>query len=190
MGLSEALQLIRNVENAVYRIDKLEKEQSKLKDKVALLEKDNEHFTQKEIALNRKQIKNARLIQHQLIRDVYDMMMLKINKEHDNQKDFSVALRIQAKAIEHYYAIMERTHLEEGTHPRIISMIMKAMGPSIKYIIDQYGADYEKLFTQISNGTRRLALKNATDLYCKELCLVFDENLYKIYDNELNYNLF
>lgn len=179
MDFAGFLTLVRNVANALDRIDKIEKRLDKVEEKQAAILKDHEHFTQKEILLNRKQIKFAREIQHKLIKEVYDNVMIKINKLDDSETDFSIGHRFQTQAIDHYYNIMERTHLEEGTHPKLIELIKVAMKPAILYIIDKYAPDYERLFTTIQNGTRRLALKNATDLYCKELCLRFDEELYK-----------
>lgn len=178
-GFGDALKLVRNVENAIYRIEQVEKRLDKVEDKQAGILKDHEHFTQKEIILNRKQIKEAREIQHKLIKDVYDNVMVKVNKLDDQETNFDIGHRIQTQAIEHYYNVMERTHLEEGTHPKLVGLIQVAMKPAILYIIDKYAEDYKRLFTTIKNGTRRLALKNATDLYCRELCLRFDEELYK-----------
>lgn len=177
---AEALKMFRDVFSLGYRMDKVEKKLEEVEKKVLAQNKDLEHFTQKEIDLNRRQIKIAREVQHKLIRGVYDNVMLKINKLDDNQTDFKkYGHTFQTQAITEYYNIMERTHYEEGTHPKLISLIISSMKPAILYIIEKYGDDYERLFTQIQNGTRKLALKNATDLYCRELCLKFDEELYK-----------
>jgi hypothetical protein len=179
MGIWDVVKNLAAAAAVDFRLKRFDERIEKIEECLIRLSKDSDMFSQKDRDLNSLHIKKAREVQHRLIREVYDFMDGKMEELDDDEVRESFAKQIRTQAIERYWHKMERTHLENDTDPKMIELIMDAMKPAIMYIVDKYDEEFLKMFTSIRNGTRRVALKRANDLYCKELCIRFDDELYK-----------
>ena len=176
MGLADVFKFVKEVSTFAYRQDEQAVKIINLKKKVAEHDEILKHFTQKEEMLSALNIKNGKDVQHGLFRTLYDDMMYNFNRLDDNEFRISVAHDIRNKAVEKYRHTMERTHLEAGTSEKLILLFSEPVNASVMHILRKYTEEFETIFTTTKQG-RKEALKKATDLYYRELCLVYDEKL-------------